>query len=87
MRQAITVKFIAGTNKTNPRYRASAAGGFVYFNQNDSYSINENRRASAIKLAKKMGWTGRFHGGVLKSGEAVYVCLDSKDDIAEFILE
>lgn len=73
MRQAITVKFIGPSNRIGTRYKATAAAGSIYFSADNRLNPEMNARAAAHKLATKLGWRGRWHGGVIADGRYVFV--------------
>jgi hypothetical protein len=73
MLQAILVKSLPATNTKNYRLSAQCCGGRVVITWNDELEKEENHIRAAKLLAIKMGWTGNFYGGVIKSGDSVFV--------------
>ena len=73
MRQAITTKYFGPSNVRGSRIKATAAAGSVWYEYEPAYGLDQNHTEAAAKLANKFGWKGAWFGGVLVSGDYVFV--------------
>ena len=75
--QAIQTKFLPCTNARGARVKAWAEAGSVTVSWNYALDIEENHKAAAEALRKKLGWThpnyGRLVGGALPAGGYAFV--------------
>lgn len=74
--QAITTKFLPGTEWRGSRVKATAAAGSVILNWEHGLNIERNHAAAAKALAEKFGWRGNWHGGGLPDARSfVWICV------------
>lgn len=73
MRQAIMTKCLGPTNYRGARISASASGGRIIVSWDYAENSTRNFMAAAKALAEKMNWRGQWFGGVLPSGDYVFV--------------
>ncbi len=76
--QAITTKYIPASNTKGSRIKASAYAGSIFFDYAHELNAEENHAEAAQKLARKMGWNGRWFGGGLPDDAGYcFVCTDT----------
>lgn len=68
MRQAIVTKYIGPTNSRGARVKATAQAGSVTVPWDYSLSVDDNHARTALRLADKFGWRGRWIAGALPDG-------------------
>lgn len=74
--QAITVKYLPETNYRGQRYKAFCAAGSITVSEKCSLPSNSEQAVRAMKfLCEKLhwDWASYTEGGVLKSGDYVFV--------------
>lgn len=72
--QAIITKYHGPTNTRSSRVSATSAGGHrATLPWDHDKDVDGNHDAVALVLLHKLGWTGMWHRGGLKTGN-VYVC-------------
>jgi hypothetical protein len=59
MRQAIVTKFLGPTYTQGGRVKASADAGSITVPWDHALGVEDNHRAAAIALARKLGWCER----------------------------
>jgi hypothetical protein len=77
MAQAIITKYHGPTNTKGGRISAEAAAGKIYMPYAHELDIEDNHKAAALQLIRKVGWgrharEGIAHG-VLPNGDHVHV--------------
>jgi len=79
MRQSITTKYIGPTDRTGSRIKATSSSGLSKtIHYDDALDTDDNHKAAAIALCKKMDWKGRLAtGGAPKGTGNVYVFIDA----------
>ena len=75
-RQAITCKFIPATNTKPARVKASCAAGSITISYHDQDGCPFFE--AARQLCNKLEWSGEIAGGVIKTGEHVFVICDDE---------
>lgn len=78
MYQAIQVKYLPCTNFRGTRVKATAAAGSVTLGYDPALYSGQNAEAAMLALVKKLEWDkypGTWQGGVLPSGDYVFVRL------------
>lgn len=60
---AIRTRYYAQTNTRSARITASSKGGKLTVRYNHDLDLDENHRAAALALAKKLGWTRWLYAG------------------------
>ena len=83
MRQAITTKYIGPTDFRGSRVKATAAGGNVTLEWDDSLNSTANHSAAASALASKLDWHGHWIPGGHHDGSIVWV--DASDQCDSFV--
>jgi len=85
MRQFITTKYLGPTNSRGPRLKAFASGSFSGYRPtltvgwDHGLSPDENHRAVAFALAKRLGWSGRWIAGGSVDGNVYVTDCDPED--------
>lgn len=77
--QAIQTKYHGPTNYNGSRISATCDAGRVVVPYNHALSIDDNHRAAADTLIRKIGWNSEHRplnwtSGSLKDGSYVHVC-------------
>lgn len=72
--QTIETKYHGATNVKGSRVSASCEAGRVILNWDHGLGIEDNHKAAAEKLIRKLGWHGRYAIGATRQG---YVFVDS----------
>lgn len=81
--QTIITKYHGPGNVRASRCSATAAGGTrVYLEWDAALHIEANHNLAAIALARKFGWSGKMHSGLLPDGSRVYI-FDNGSDALE----
>lgn len=79
MRQSITTKYLGPTDRTGSRIKATSSGGLsrtVHYDH--ALDLDDNHKAAAVALCKKMEWKGKLAvGGGVKGTGNVYVFIDT----------
>jgi hypothetical protein len=76
MRQSIQTKYIGPTNTRGSRVSATSASGHrIVIGWDYALDTDENHKAAAAALARKLGWDGGWHAGATPSG-CVFVLAD-----------
>jgi hypothetical protein len=78
MLQAITTKYIGPTNVRGSRVKATAAAGSLTLGWDHALNPEANHLAAAQAFARKLGWTGTFHGGAPHE-QSSYVWVNATD--------
>lgn len=73
MRQAITTRFVAPTNRRGARVKASADAGSIFVPWDYSLGASGNHIAAARALAHQLAWPGVWFGGTLPNQDSVFV--------------
>jgi hypothetical protein len=69
MRQSIQTKYIGPTNARGSRVSAiSASGARIVIEWDDALNTDENHKAAAMALARKLNWAGTWHAGSTPHG-------------------
>lgn len=68
MSQAITTKYLGPTNQKGARVKAAAEAGSTTISWDHGLDTLANHSAAAEKLARKLGWSGRFRSGSTEDG-------------------
>jgi len=71
--QAIVTKHLPCTPTKGRRIKATAVAGSVTIPYNDDIGIHENHHFAAKQLQAKFGWEDELTGGMLSTGEHVWV--------------
>ena len=68
--QTITTKYLSPTDCKGSRFKATHTGGVesVTISRNYAVEAEDNHRAAAHALAKKLNWQGSYIGGHTKDG-------------------
>ncbi|WP_322996974.1 hypothetical protein [Castellaniella sp.] len=66
--QAISTKFCGPTNSRGSRVIAKAEAGRIVHPWDHRQGIEDNHKAAAEALARKMGWDGEWIGGGSPNG-------------------
>jgi hypothetical protein len=77
--QAIITKFLGPTDSRGSRVKAKCQAGSLTMSWDHALDVNENHRAAAIALIRKLGWNqdcySTWHEGALPDNTGnVYVC-------------
>jgi hypothetical protein len=82
MRQSISTKYLGATNHRGSRVKARSSSGLsLSMSWNDALGTDDNHRAAAEALARKLNWSGRWIAGGAADGRGnVYVWDDGEDD-------
>lgn len=68
---AILTKYLGPTNYRGSRIAVTSGNGHrLVVSWNDALDVDENHRAAAIALCRKMNWSGDLASGGLKDGAA-----------------
>jgi hypothetical protein len=79
MRQAIETKYLGPTNHRGSRVKATSQAGSITVSWDDALDVNDNHRAAAKALAKKLGWPGHYaEGGKADGSGNVYVYIEER---------
>ena len=79
MRQAIVTKYHGPTDTRGSRVSATAQAKRIFVGWNDALDVEGNHLGAAMKLAKLMGWKGKWYGGGLPDGKGnAYVVADGE---------
>lgn len=73
MTQAIVTKYHGPNRVQGSRVSCTAASGRMYFPWDNLHGIAETHRLAALRYCQEKGWTGRYVGGCLPSGDYVWV--------------
>ena len=85
--QAITVKFLGPTNTRGPRWKATCAAASRTYDQADNLGRDANAACAAMQLCSELQWSGQWHGGVVASGDYVFVQPDDRSPDLAFKLK
>lgn len=82
-RQSIITRYHGPTNHRGSRVSAvSASGHRVNLHWDDALNTDGNHAAAALTLARKLGWSGDWHGGALGTGDGY--CFVNADKVPAF---
>lgn len=82
-RQSITTRYHGPTDRRGSRVSAvSASGHRITLQWDDALNTDENHTAAAATLARRLGWSGDWHGGALGTGDGF--CFVNADDVPAF---
>ncbi len=73
MYQAITTKFFGPGNVRGSRVKATAQAGSVTLEWDHALNSDQNHVAAAQALARKLDWSGTWHGGAHASNGYCFV--------------
>lgn len=73
--QAITTRFLGPTYFKGSRVVAKAAAGRIIVDWDHRLNPEENHKAAAIALAKRLEWRGTWFGATLPDQNHVFVCV------------
>ena len=82
-RQSIVTRYFGPTNHKGSRVAAiSASGHRLTLHWDDALNSDENHTAAAVALARKLGWSGDWHGGAMGTGDGY--CFVNADEVPAF---
>lgn len=77
--KAILVKYHGPSNTRGSRYTAKAEGNpSLTLSYNHALGADENAKAAAVALVKRMKWNCGVVGGTLPNGDRCYVLIPRK---------
>lgn len=88
MYQAITTKFMPATNTRGSRIKVSYAGGkkFIYVSWDHALNVEENHKAAARVLIKKLDWVDRnWYVGTCADSGYVFVQVPRLPEVAQYV--